>query len=126
MIKNFQLARWGIFRGGYFLRWVLIATLLWALFATATMFDILLGSCVLLGMQGLVNAAQGKSLKGWSILALAIGLGVLAKGPVILVHLLPVALLMPLGLIRNKSHLLVCHDQWIYSFSCEITSKSCK
>ncbi|NOQ15313.1 MAG: glycosyltransferase [Methyloprofundus sp.] len=82
--------------------WVLIATLLWTLFATATMFDILLGSCVLLGMQGLVNAAQGKSLKGWATLALAIGLGVLAKGPVVLVHLLPVALLMPLWLEKQQ------------------------
>ena len=83
--------------------WVLIATLLWTLFATATMFDILLGSCVLLGMQGLVHAAQGQSLKGWSTLALAIGLGVLAKGPVILVHLLPVALLMPLWIAKQQS-----------------------
>ncbi len=76
--------------------WVLIATLLWTLFATATMFDILLSNCVLLGMLGLLNAAQGKDLKGWSIFSLAIGLGVLAKGPVVLVHLLPITLLMPL------------------------------
>ena len=92
--------------------WVLIATLLWTLFATATMFDILLGSCVLLGMLGLVNASQGHSLKGWSTLAIAIGLGVLAKGPVILVHLLPVALLMPLWI---EKHQRVGYFRW-YGF----------
>lgn len=83
--------------------WVLIATLLWALFATATMFDILLGSCVLLGMLGLVNALNENSFKGWATVALAIGLGVLAKGPVILVHLLPPALLMPLWAEKRQS-----------------------
>ena len=92
--------------------WVLIATLLWTLFATATMFDILLGSCVLLGMLGLLNVTQGKGLKGWSTVALAIGLGVLAKGPVILVHLLPVALLMPLWI---EKHQRVNYFRW-YGF----------
>lgn len=79
-----------------FAPWVLIATLLWTLFASSTMFDILLGNCVLLGIFGLVKAAEEKHWQGWGCVALAIGLGVLAKGPVILVHLLPIALLMPL------------------------------
>lgn len=92
--------------------WILIATLLWTLFATATMFDILLSNCVLLGMLGLVNAVQGKEVKGWSFFALAIGLGVLAKGPVILIHLLPVALLMPLWIGKNQP---INHFRW-YSY----------
>ena len=74
--------------------WILISTLLWTLFATSTMFDILLTCCVLLGMMGLFEAAQGKALKGWSLFALAVGLGLLAKGPVILLHLLPTAVLV--------------------------------
>lgn len=73
--------------------WFLIATLLWTLFATATMFDMLLGCCVLLAMMGLIDAANGQALKGWAGFALAIGLGLLAKGPVIFLHLLPTALL---------------------------------
>lgn len=69
--------------------WVLIATLPWTLFATSTMFDMLLSACVLLGMTGLHEAAHGSSGKGWGYFTLAIGLGLLAKGPVIFLHLLP-------------------------------------
>lgn len=74
--------------------WVLIATLLWTLFATSTMFDILLTACVLLGMLGLLEASAGKVFKGWGFVALAIGLGVLVKGPVILLHLIPTAVMV--------------------------------
>lgn len=74
--------------------WILIATLLWTLFASSTMFDVLLTCLVLLGMLGLVEAIKYSAIKGWSYFALAIGLGVLAKGPVILMHLLPSALLV--------------------------------
>jgi 4-amino-4-deoxy-L-arabinose transferase-like glycosyltransferase len=74
--------------------WVLIGTLLWTLFATSTMFDILLTCCVLLAMIGLYEAATDASSKGWRYFAVAIGLGLLAKGPVILLHLLPTALLV--------------------------------
>jgi 4-amino-4-deoxy-L-arabinose transferase-like glycosyltransferase len=74
--------------------WILIATLLWTLFASSTMFDILLTCFVLLGMLGLVEAIKHSPAKGWSYFALAIGLGILAKGPVILMHLLPSALLV--------------------------------
>ncbi|MDD1622898.1 MAG: glycosyltransferase family 39 protein [Methylococcaceae bacterium] len=74
--------------------WILIATLLWTLFATSTMFDILQTCCVLLGMLGLLEASQGATLKGWFYAAVALGLGVLAKGPVIFLHLLPTAALV--------------------------------
>ncbi len=73
--------------------WILLASLLWTLFASSTMFDTLLTCCVLLGMLGLVEAAKGSGLKGWCYTALAVGLGILAKGPVILMHVLPTALL---------------------------------
>ena len=73
--------------------WILIATLLWTLFASSTMFDILLTCWVLLGMLGLVEAIRYSGIKGWSYFALAIGLGLLTKGPVIFMHLLPSALL---------------------------------
>ncbi|MGY6275340.1 ArnT family glycosyltransferase [Methylomonas sp. MgM2] len=74
--------------------WILIATLLWTLFASSTMFDILLTCFVLLGILGLVEAIRYSQAKGWSYFALAIGLGILTKGPVILLHLLPSALLV--------------------------------
>ncbi len=74
--------------------WVLVGTLLFAAFVTLVMFDLLLTVCVLLGMLGTLCAAQGER-RGLLWLALGIGLGVLAKGPVILLHLLPVALAAP-------------------------------
>ncbi|HBC07692.1 MAG TPA: hypothetical protein DC046_08940, partial [Rhodospirillaceae bacterium] len=48
------------------------------------------------GMIGLVMAARGRLAAGFLMLGLAIGLGVLAKGPAILVHLLPAALAAPI------------------------------
>lgn len=73
--------------------WILAGTLLWTLFATSTMFDILLTDCVMLGMVGLLAAAGGQVRKGWLYFGLAIGLGLLAKGPVVFLHLLPTAVL---------------------------------
>ncbi|QPK61705.1 glycosyltransferase family 39 protein [Methylomonas sp. LL1] len=87
--------------------WVLIATLLWTLFASSTMFDTLLTCCVLLGMIGFYEAAHASFNKGWGYFTLAIGLGLLAKGPVIFLHLLPTGLLVFLwtehGSINKKS-----------------------
>ncbi|WP_103102979.1 glycosyltransferase family 39 protein [Pseudomonas sp. LFM046] len=71
---------------------VLSSCLLWIAFSTSAMFDVLLAFFTLLGMHGTLSAAQGDR-KGFLLLGLAIGLGVLAKGPVILLHTLPVALL---------------------------------
>ena len=76
--------------------WILLATLLWTLFATSTMFDTLLTNWVLLGMLGLLEISTGSIGKGWIYLGLAIGLGILAKGPVIFLHLLPTAILVSL------------------------------
>ncbi len=59
------------------------------------MFDVMLTFFVLLGICGLLIAADGARRRGFFWFGLAIGFGVLAKGPVILLHLLPVALLAP-------------------------------
>ncbi|MGZ4958429.1 MAG: ArnT family glycosyltransferase [Methylomonas sp.] len=88
--------------------WILIATLLWTLFATATMFDVLLTCCVQLGMLGLLEAKQGSEFKGWILFTAAIGLGILTKGPVIFLHLLPVAGLMFLWVQPPA----IAHSRW--------------
>jgi len=75
--------------------WVLFGTFVWLIFFTLVQFDMLLVFCTLLGMLGMFDAGRGKT-SGWWLLSLAIGLGLLAKGPVILLHLLPAALLGPL------------------------------
>ncbi len=75
---------------------ILFGCLFWTLFTTLTMFDMLLAFCALLAMLGIIRAWQTNSGGGFIWLAVAIGLGVLAKGPAILLSTLPVALLAPL------------------------------
>ncbi|MDD2408277.1 MAG: glycosyltransferase family 39 protein [Tepidiphilus sp.] len=73
---------------------ILLGTGLWAAYTPAVMFDMLLATCVLLAMNGLWDAAQGKP-RAWLWVVVGIGSGVLAKGPVVLLHVLPAALLWP-------------------------------
>lgn len=75
--------------------WILLSTSIWAVFSTATMFDMMVAFFTTLGMLGLILAIQGLGLRAWGIFALAIAGGLLAKGPTILLQLLPVAILMP-------------------------------
>lgn len=74
---------------------MLFASALWLLMSTAAMFDILLAVFVLLGVAGLWSAATAAPAarhRGWALVALAIGGGLLTKGPVVLLHLLPLML----------------------------------
>jgi 4-amino-4-deoxy-L-arabinose transferase-like glycosyltransferase len=132
---------------------ILLSGLLWSLFTSAVMFDMILAFFTLLGLVAIVSAWQNRkippnppllkggishssdrkipsnspllkgetdeypsqkggvppfekrggggilsnySLIAWILLGIAIGFGVLTKGPVILLHLLPIALLAPL------------------------------
>jgi 4-amino-4-deoxy-L-arabinose transferase-like glycosyltransferase len=79
--------------------WIALGAMLFVVFAQMLMFDTLLAFCVSIGVLGLATAAQGRA-RGFALLALSIGLGVLAKGPVVLLHLLPAALLAPAWLRR--------------------------
>jgi 4-amino-4-deoxy-L-arabinose transferase-like glycosyltransferase len=69
--------------------------LVWVATSTLIMFDLLLTACVLLGLLGLVRAGEGER-RGWWLFGLGLGLGILAKGPVALLHLLLPAALGPL------------------------------
>jgi 4-amino-4-deoxy-L-arabinose transferase-like glycosyltransferase len=72
-----------------------LSGLLWVTYSTAVLFDTLLTACVLLALIGVVEASQGRAGRGWAQCAAGIGLGLLAKGPVVLVHVLPIMLLAP-------------------------------
>lgn len=85
---------------------VLMTSLMWMLFSTALMFDVLLTFWVLLGMLGILDARDGNA-RGFVLLGVALGAGILAKGPVVLLHLLPVALLAPWW------HLPVRRARWL-------------
>jgi len=75
---------------------IVLGSLFWTLFATLTFFDPLLAFFALMGIGGLITARQRAGWGGFILAGIAIGLGVLAKGPAILVHILPAALLAPL------------------------------
>ena len=75
--------------------WMLAGTLAWMVFGVALMFDMLLSTCVLLGLIALVQAGTTGQRRWHALYAAAIALGILAKGPVIFLHLLPVAVLAP-------------------------------
>jgi len=68
--------------------WFLFGCLLWGAFLNAAMFDTLLTACVLLAITGLVKASRDLRWQSWALFALGIGLGLLAKGPVIFAHIL--------------------------------------
>jgi 4-amino-4-deoxy-L-arabinose transferase-like glycosyltransferase len=72
-----------------------LSGLLWVTYSTLVLFDTLLTACVLLALLGLVEVWRGGALRGWMAYGVGVGLGVLAKGPVVLVHVLPAALLAP-------------------------------
>ena len=74
--------------------WLLSGAWLWAVMGTMTMYDVLVAFCALVSVGGVVTAVR-RPWHGWALFGLGIGLGVLAKGPVILVFTLPVAVLAP-------------------------------
>ena len=73
----------------------LLGSAAWAFLTTLTMCDTALTFCVLLGLLGVARASQTEDRAGWGMLALALGLGVLAKGPVVVLFIVPVALSVP-------------------------------
>jgi len=75
---------------------LLLGTFFWMVYSTLTMFDMMLAFFVLLGIYSLLKLiGSSLSLKYWMLLGIAIGGGILSKGPVILLHILPAALLAP-------------------------------
>jgi 4-amino-4-deoxy-L-arabinose transferase-like glycosyltransferase len=73
---------------------VLVSALLWVICSSSVMFDVILAFWGLLGMHGVLDAAEGKQ-RGFAMLGIAIGFGVLTKGPVILLNMLLITVLAP-------------------------------
>ena len=73
---------------------LLLGMLYFATFANAIMFDVLLTTCALLAMHGIVDLVEDRR-RGIVLIGLGIGLGVLSKGPVLLLDVGFAALLAP-------------------------------
>lgn len=80
---------------------VLIAgsTLGWLASTGAVMYDLVLSFFVLLAALNIARAADG-ARGAWSGVGVALGLGILTKGPVALLHVLPLALLAPWWMVH--------------------------
>jgi len=73
----------------------LLGAIYFALFANAIMFDVPLTTCVLLALHGVLDLVQGRARRGVLLTGGAIGLGILVKGPVMLLDVACVALAAP-------------------------------
>ncbi|MGB0953356.1 MAG: ArnT family glycosyltransferase, partial [Planctomycetota bacterium] len=84
-----------------------LGTLFPVLFMTQVMFDLWVVLWVLLGLTALVDAHRGASLPRTSLMAaVALGMGIVTKGPVLLLYLLPPALAAKHWSARPKAVLL--------------------
>jgi 4-amino-4-deoxy-L-arabinose transferase-like glycosyltransferase len=91
-------------RGAETAMWLLAGCIGFTVFGTAIMFDLLLSLCVLGALHGLLDLDAGRWKRGIVVLGSTIGFGILAKGPVALLHVIAVALLAPLWSDAARMH----------------------
>lgn len=72
----------------------LSGSLAFAFFGGLTMFDAALSAAAVGSMLALVRAARTRRPRDWVLVGLGLAMGVLAKGPVILIHVLPAMLFL--------------------------------
>ncbi|MGB5231278.1 MAG: glycosyltransferase family 39 protein [Desulfoprunum sp.] len=75
---------------------ILLSMGVWSIFSTLTMFDTLIVFFTLAAYLLILTRAENGGRGTWLLLGLVLGLGLLAKGPVILVYVAPPILLAPL------------------------------
>ena len=73
---------------------LLVGCLAWPLYSSVLLFDMLMAMFAALGWLGILRAGS-QQRGGLTLIALALGLGILCKGPVIFLYVLPFALLTP-------------------------------
>ncbi|HET7932276.1 MAG TPA: glycosyltransferase family 39 protein [Rhodanobacteraceae bacterium] len=93
-------------RGADTAMWLLAGALGFAVFSTAIMFDLLLSLTVLGALHALLDLDAGRWKRGIAWLGLMTGLGLLAKGPVMLLAIAGVALLAAVWSDTARSHAL--------------------
>jgi len=71
-----------------------------AFYGTLATFDMMLTFVVLVGVEGALRAWRGAAW-GWLVCGAALGLAILTKGPVALVHILPAPVLAPLWMAER-------------------------
>jgi len=97
---------------GYIASLLLLANSVWAVYSSALMFDMMLTFFTCLGILGIVISLKEKNQNGFIYLVLAFAGGLLAKGPTIILQLLPLALTAPWW-IKEKT---IVWKSWYRSF----------
>lgn len=99
---------------------ILMSSALWVAYSTALMFDMMIAFFSVMGIYAVLRMYKTPSQKGSWLLAFAIGGGLLAKGPTILLQILPVTLFVswwhvPSSLITSKPRFREWHLPLIFS-----------
>jgi 4-amino-4-deoxy-L-arabinose transferase-like glycosyltransferase len=76
--------------------WLMLGSVVFLIYSTLVLFDLLLTACVLAAFLALIAFSRGKGWRHAVLAGLFLGLGVLAKGPVVLVYMAAPILLYPL------------------------------
>lgn len=84
--------------------WLLAGALGWAILGQMLMFDMLLAVCVIGTLTGVWRASRSGRLADFAIIAAGITAGILAKGPVTLIHVLVPALFAPWWAAHARAH----------------------
>jgi len=74
---------------------LLLGMLYFGMFANAIMFDVLLTTCALITVHGVLDLVEDRRRRGIVLTGLGIGLGILTKGPVLLLDIGFAAVLAP-------------------------------
>lgn len=77
------------------LPWLMLGNVVFIIYASLILFDLLLTACVLASFLSMLAFARGRGIRCALLAGLFVGLGVLAKGPVVLIHLAWPVLLYP-------------------------------
>ena len=82
---------------------ILLSMGVWSVFCTLTMFDTLVVFFSLAAYLIVVTGVKNPNRYSWPLLGLVLGLGLLAKGPVTLVYIVPPIILGPLWIAHNDT-----------------------
>ncbi len=93
---------------------IFLGCLLTVVYLTLTLFDSLVVFFTLLGLLGVVQVWREHKVRGWILLGASMGFGILAKGPVIFLYTLPVALLAPWWIREERPS---SYFRWYFSLS---------
>lgn len=81
---------------------ILSSTLSYLLWSALIMFDVILTFWVLLAIYGMLSTSRKHAVKSWLLIGISIGGGILTKGPVVFVYILPAAILAFLWMPKEK------------------------